>query len=75
MLQKYMYFGQNTDSHTDTYTQTRNTCVNTYLSTQGNHRHISKHKLWTHVHQQAQTHTHTEYIQQTYKHKITSVQT
>ena len=56
-------------THTDTHTQTRNTCAYTYPSTQSSHRHTKKHKTPTYMHQQAQTHTcaHTPYMQQTYK--------
>ena len=42
-------------THTDTHTQTRNTCAYTYPSTQSSHRHTKKHKTPTYMHQQAQT--------------------
>ena len=67
MLSKYTYFRQNTDIQT--HTQTRNTCANTYPSTQSSHRHTKKHKTQTYMHQQAQTQacTHVQYKQQTHK--------
>ena len=55
--------------HVQTHTKTRNTCANTYLGTQSNLRHISKHKTQAHTHQQVQTHTyaHKQYRQPTHK--------
>ena len=57
--------------HTDTQTQTRNTCANTYLSTQDNHIHINKHKAQAQTHQPAQTQTYAraQCEQQTHKDK------
>ena len=52
-----------------TRTQTRNTHGNTFVSAQGNHRHINKHKTQVKTHQQAQTQAcaHTQYDQRTHK--------